>query len=150
MPLNDNAERLIRGNIAAMKRGERVRAVVIGHLTEDQLRQINAFRSHRNFPDIVSEVLFMGKHMYESRVIQDGYTVDELIIQVKSAMCHQSRLIPSPKMTVIENPVRRIDWQGRQINDQAVLECSAKYPNPDLYSVIPKGDIPPSKSKAKQ
>jgi len=57
------------------------------------------------------------------------------------------RLIPSQKMTVIENPARRLDRQGQWVKDQAVLECSSKHPNPILYSVIPKGDIPPSKQK---
>jgi hypothetical protein len=140
MPLYDNAERLIRGNFAVVKRGGKPAAVAIGYLTADQMDQINTLRRHRNFPEIIEEVVFVGKHMFESRVIQNGYTVDEVLIQIESAMCTRSRLIASPKMTVMENPGPRLDGDGSWVRDQAILECTARHPHPDLYSVIPKGD----------
>jgi hypothetical protein len=46
----------------------------------------------------------------------------------------------------LQNPVSRVDRLGNTINDRAVFECMRKHPQPELYSVIPKGDrIKPGK-----
>jgi hypothetical protein len=140
MPLNKDAERLIRGNIAVIKRGQKPRPVIIGCLTDEQLEQINNFRRQHNFQEIVKEILFVGTHLYRSRVEQDGYTVEEILSQIESALCAESRLIPSLKMTVIENPEHRHDGIASKVRDQAVFECTGKFPHPELYSVIPTGD----------
>ena len=77
MPLHPNAVSLIRANLEEISRDWKVRSVVIGVLTEAQLRSINDARSSRPnpFPPIVAEVLFFGSHVYASRVVRDGYTI---------------------------------------------------------------------------
>jgi hypothetical protein len=149
MPLHANAEQLIRGNIAVIKRGKKPRPVVIGCLTVEQLKEINAFRKHHGRPEIIAEILFVGTHLYKSRVDGDGYTVEEILAQIESALCPDSVLIPSLKMTVIENPIRRDDGIASKVRDQAVLECTGRHPRPELYSVIPKGDDCTRKQKSR-
>jgi hypothetical protein len=149
MPLNRDAEMLIRGNIAVIKRGKKPRPVIIGCLTDGQLKQINDFRRHHGFPEIVKEILFVGTHLYKSRVEGDGYTVEEILSQIESALSTESRLIPSLKMTVIENPNLRCDGTSSRVKDQAVLECTGRHPHPELYSVIPKGDDNTRKQKSR-
>lgn len=72
MPLRDNAAQLIRANLEEIRDGRRPRPVVIGTLTETQLSAINAGRLRRNFPPIIAEVTFVGRHIYESRCVRDG------------------------------------------------------------------------------
>jgi hypothetical protein len=72
--------------------------------------------------------------------LRDGYTEEDLLKQIFSAMWERSVVRLSPKMTVLENPVRRADGYHACVLDQAVLECTGRYPNPELYSTIPKGD----------
>ena len=45
-----------------------------------------------------------------------------------------------PKMSGLESCVERDDGYGNRVIDWAVLECSMRFPRPELYSVIPKGD----------
>jgi len=60
-----------------------------------------------------------------------------------------AEVIANDYMTAIKNPVARIDRLGNLIHDEAILECSRYRPNPDVFSVIPKGDkIRPQKRKA--
>jgi hypothetical protein len=50
--------------------------------------------------------------------------------------------------TILENPYPRADRYGNTVKDRAILECSARHPKPELFSVIPKGDrIKPQKQK---
>lgn len=144
MPLNADAVRLIRANLDEAAQGRKPRIVSIGTLTESQLLQINEHRRNRGLNEITGEVVFCGRHVYDSRVSKDGYTVEDVINQIVSAMSADSRLKISPKMTVIENPMARDDGYGSKVNDQAVLECTCRYPKPELYSVIPRGDKKPS------
>ena len=45
-------------------------------------------------------------------------------------------------MTVMQNRCPRQDRYGNcTIRDLAVFECTARHPRPELYSVIPKGDL---------
>jgi hypothetical protein len=60
--------------------------------------------------------------------------------QIAGAMSPLSQLRISPKMTAIENPAAREGGYGNRVNDKAVLECTAKFPRAELYSVIPRGD----------
>jgi hypothetical protein len=143
MPLYVDAERLIRGNFATIKRGKNPRRVAIGTLTEAQLTSINQNRAFRGWEAVTIEVLFHGKHMYDSRITGDGYTEDDVIKQIKSAMAEESEFRLTPKMTVLRNPAKRADGYGSRVHDEAVLECTSAHPAPILYSVIPKGDTPP-------
>jgi hypothetical protein len=74
MPLYPNAIEIIRANLEQIAEGKRVRAVVIGTLTERQLGAINLSRTSRvnPLPVVIAEVLFLGQHIYNSRVIRDG------------------------------------------------------------------------------
>lgn len=40
----------------------------------------------------------------------------------------------------MRNLNKRKDYNGKLVNDEAVFECTARYPYAELYSVIPKGD----------
>ena len=147
MPLNPEARELIRINLEQIGQGKKVKAVAIGALTEAQLNEINANRLAEGLPPIVAEVLFVGGHIYKSRVVRDGYTVDDVIEQIVSAMDSTSVVIKSLKMTQMENVAPRPDRYGNQVRDRAIFECSARHPRPELFSVMPKGDLikPPKK-----
>ena len=91
-------------------------------------------------PPILEEVIFFGSHVYQSRVLQDGYKLEDVVDQVMSAMDAQSVVVTSPRMTTIQNLVPRADRYGNQIRDKAVLECTRRHPRPELFTVVPKGD----------
>ena len=60
-----------------------------------------------------------------------------------------AEVIANEYMTAIRNPVARRDRLGNFVHDEAILECSKYRPNPDIFSVIPKGDkIKPLKQRA--
>ena len=140
MPLKHDAVHLIRTNLNQIRQGKRAQAVIIGHLTEAQLNAINEDRSRRNFQPLIAEVIFIGSHIYNSRCVRDGYTIEDVIQQITSAMHENSVVQVTTKMTALQNPVARTDALGNQIRDKAIFECSSKYPRPELYSVIPAGD----------
>lgn len=150
MPLYANAIGLIRENLEQLAAGRRVRAVAIGTLTDAQLSDINQSRTMRRnpLPPISAEVLFIGQHIYNSRILRDGYCIDDLIDQIVSAMDELSSFIPTSKMAAIQNQVGRKDRFGRFVRDKAIFECSARHPRPELFSVEPKGDIPPARMKS--
>jgi hypothetical protein len=147
MPLNDGAVHLIRANLEQVRNGRRPRVVVIGKLTKVQLDGINKERSGRNLPPINEEVVFLGRHIYDSRIVRDGYTIDDVLEQITSSMDTTSIVRPSPKMTVIENPRPRLDRYGNTVKDQAIFECTGRFPRAELYSVIPTGDNARPKAK---
>ena len=140
MPLLVNARELMRTNLEKIRDGEKVKAITIGELTEKQLEDINSNRAVDQLPPIVAEVVFVGGHIYKSRVVRDGYTVEDVLDQISSAMDCASVAIKTLKMTEIENPNPRADQYGNLVKDRAVFECSARHPRPELYGVIPKGD----------
>jgi len=92
MPLYENAEKLIRGNLAVIKRGKRPNPVVVGYLTDEQLEVVNNYRRARNWEPIEKDIIFVGSHIYDSRVVKDGYTEDDLIAQIKSALLRRAGL----------------------------------------------------------
>ncbi len=145
MPLYPIAERLIRGCFSAIKRGQNPRRVAIGKLTDKQLKKINENRAIRGWNPIVAEVLFHGRHIFESRVTKDGYKEEDVITQILSGMSEESEFKLTSSMTVLRNPRQREDGYGSRVNDEAVLECTSQHPNAIVFSVIPKGDIPPNK-----
>ncbi len=145
MPLYPHALALIRANLEEIAKGNRVKPVAIGNLTERQLGAINQARQARSnpLPVVIAEVLFFGKHMYQSRVVQDGYTIDDLLDQIASAMDSTAAFIPTSKAAAIQNHTRRLDRYGNMVQDMAIFECTTRHPRPELFSVIPKGDTPP-------
>ena len=140
MPLSDEAPALICANLKLVQAGNRVRLVVIGALTDTQLDAINRERSAPRYPPIVAEVVFIGRHVYESRIVRDGYSIDDVIDQIASGMDAAAVLFQTASMTAIENPALRADRYGNSVRDRVIFECSARYPRPELFSVVPKGD----------
>jgi hypothetical protein len=140
VPLSNQARALIRANLEDVQRGKRARLVVIGMLTDEQLRDINLLREGANHPPLVAEIVFVGHHVYKSRIIGDGYAIDDVIDQIISALDAESVVLKARKMTAMENPNRRTDRYGNSVRDRAVFECSARHPRPELFSVVPKGD----------
>lgn len=140
MPLSDDAPTRIRANLEQIGAGQRVRLITIGALTNDQLGAINTDRRGHGYPPIIAEVVFIGRHIYESRIIRDGYSIEDVIDQIGSAMCEAAIAITTATMTAIENPAPRSDRYGNMTRDRAIFECSARHPRPELFSVVPKGD----------
>jgi len=113
---------------------------LVGALTTTQLGDINAERQREAQPPIIDEVLFLGKHIHQSRIVKDGYTIDDVIDQISSAMDRTAVVMASPKMTAMTSQNPRRDHYGNTVRDMIVFECTARHPRPELYSVIPKGD----------
>jgi hypothetical protein len=156
MPLYENAIEQIRTNLEQIARGEKARIVAIGTLTDSQLSSINASRALRKnhmgkpdpFPPIEREILMIGRHLYNSRILKDGYTIDEVIEQIVNALSDRAGHIQTQRATLIQDGRGRTNRFGEFVRDEAVLECSAKYPRPELLSVIPKGETAPNERKA--
>jgi hypothetical protein len=142
MPLYPNAAYLVRANLEALQRGERVRPIAIGTLTIEQLAVLNEYRTEvLGLPPNEAEVVFIGSHIYKRRIVDDGYTLEDAVDQVMSAMDAQSVVVTGRNLTTIQNLNPRADRYGNQIRDKATLECSGKHPKPELYGVSPKGDL---------
>lgn len=142
MPLRPNALALIRANLEALQRGEKVPAVTIAQLTSSQLIAINTRRAAAvsRQPPISGEIYFIGRHIYERRIVKNGYTIEDVLDQIASALAEESQFIPTHRSTVLQNHAGRKDRYGNVVQDEAVLECTARNPRAQLFSVIPKGD----------
>jgi hypothetical protein len=147
MPLFANAAALIRTNLEQIADGGRATLVPIGTLTQEQLEAINKHRLEQGLAPISAEVVFIGRHIYESRVMADGYSVQDVIEQISNAMDSRALVLESRKMTAMENPQAREDRYGNYVNDRAIFECTARHPRPELFSVVPKGDLIKPKTK---
>ena len=149
MPLYADARELIRKNLQALQAGQRVPRVVVGRLTKAQIEAVNAQQAAEDLPLSIDELVFVGRHIHKSRILSDGYTIDDVLDQIESALSGESMVIVNEYMTAIKNPVARRDRLGNLVHDEAFLECSRYRPNPDVFSVMPKGDrIKPKKEKA--
>ena len=141
MPLDDNAKELIRQNLTDIKEGKKPIFKKIGQFTDQQFRDINLLRVDKELPELeCNEIIYMGRHHYESRT-KDGYNIEDLIKQAESALSIHSVVIQSNRATALENPNKRNDGYGNQVNDRAILELTSKKPRAELFSVIPKGDV---------
>jgi hypothetical protein len=149
MPLYPNAKDLIRRNLEALQAGQRVPRVTVARLTKVQIGAVNAQQTAEDLPLSIDEVVFVGRHIHNRRILGDGYLIDDVIDQIASAMSEGAVVIANEYMTAIRNPVARMDRLGNLVHDEAILECSKYRPNPDIFSVMPKGDkIKPRKQKA--
>ncbi|MBP5790559.1 MAG: hypothetical protein J6W29_10065 [Neisseriaceae bacterium] len=141
MPLYENAEILIRQNLEMLARSEKPKFQAIGIFSEQQFAQINRYRQTQNLPPLAcNEILYMGRHHYNSRVVKDGYTIDDLLQQIKNVIQDCSVVVMSNRMTAIENQQPRNDGYGNQVIDRAIFELTSKKPRAELFSVIPKND----------
>jgi len=145
MPLYENALETIRANLETLSAGGRPRFQAIGKLTDSQLAAINQKQAEKGLPAVeCNEIVYMGRHHYESRVIKDGYTIADLLKQIESALAESSTVHNNK---VLESSILRNDGYGNMVQDRAVFEMTAKRPRMELFSVIPKGDNnkPPKK-----
>jgi hypothetical protein len=111
-----------------------------------QIEAVNAQQAAEDLPLSIDEVVFVGRHIYQRRILEDGYMIDDVIDQIESALSEGSVVIANDYMTAIKNPEARADRLGNLVHDEVILECSKYRPNPDIYSVMPKGDkIKPKK-----
>lgn len=141
MPLNPDARQVLRASLEMLAAGEKPLVVTIGNLTAAQHAEINAHRSKQGLPRLESsEVVFLGRHLYNSRVVTDGYSIDDILDQIESAMSASSTVIATHKMTALKNKAARSDRYGNQVCDEAVFELTQRRPKAELYSVVPKGD----------
>ena len=147
MGLNHDAEKLIRANLElaakwfALERAARPRQPIvrIGEISQPQLTKINQQRQEEDLPPVVAEVLFDGRHLYESRCLEDGYTIDEVIEMISVAFHDEAHVAPGWS-TVLISSTTRVNNAGKSVRDEAVFECHGKLPHPELLSVIPRGD----------
>jgi hypothetical protein len=86
MPLYEDGRRQIRNNLEQIAIGNRIRAVPIGFLTAQQLGCINANQAALDLKSIDAEVMFVGGHIHDRRIVADGYTIDDVLDQIESAM----------------------------------------------------------------
>jgi len=115
-------------------------------LSVAQVAAINANRVRLDLNPIIAEVLFVGGHIYKSRILRDGYAIEDVIDQISSAMEDAAIVLDAIHMTAMENPNPRADRYGNLVRDRAVFECSTRHPRPELFSIIPRGDkIKPTK-----
>jgi hypothetical protein len=149
MPLYADGLKKIRRNLTRVQVGERLKVVRIGYFTAEQLTGINKARTAQGLPSLCSEIVFHGRHMYHSRCVENGYTIDQVLEQIQSAFSNASIVDSSSPSTVIRNPNARVDHEGKLVRDEAVFECTGRYPNADLFSVVPRGDgrLRPKKAK---
>ena len=104
MPLYVNARDVIRTNLGRIRNKNKVHIVPIGTLTAVQLTTINANRLKQGLCPIDKEVVFVGGHIYKSRIIGDGYTIEDVIDQISSAMDCTAIVLDGTRMTTMEKP----------------------------------------------
>jgi hypothetical protein len=140
MPLIHKARRIMRINLEKIAGGQQPKVIVVGTLTPDQLKGINQNLVIQKRPQMIEEIVFKGLHIYRSRIIKDGYTIEDVLDQIYSGMDEIAEVTTNPHLTVIQNPRPRADKYGNQVRDLIVFECTDRHPRLELYSVIPKGD----------
>lgn len=141
MPLYDNSLDIIRSNLEQLQNGERPKFVAIGYFTDGQFSKINEFRLTNDLhPLEQNEILYMGRHHYQSRVEKDGYKISDLVKQIESALSESSEVVIAQRMTAIQSVIPRNDGYGNSVTDRAIFELTSKKPRAELFSVIPKGD----------
>jgi len=140
VPLYPDASERIRMNLILLMRGQRVPHISIGQLTAPQLAAIQKQQIAQNLMPSVCEIVFVGRHIYQRRILSDHYIISDVLLQIESALSELSEVVATTYMTLLRNPVSRIDRSGNLVHDEAILECTRYRPTPELFSVIPKGD----------
>ena len=153
MPLHPDALAKMRANLEAIARGEHPPRIEIGELTPKQLQSLNDHRiaANPNLKPVIATVVFIGRHVHIRRIQDDGYTIDDALDQIAAAMAETAVFDGGTPMQRIKSATNRTDRYGNnKIRDCIVLECTSHRPNPELFSVIPKGDNnkPPKAGRA--
>jgi hypothetical protein len=112
-PLSDEPAAVIRANLEQLEAGNKVRLMVIGALTAAQLTAINDERRAHGYAAVMAEVVFMGRHLYSSRIERDGYTIDDVLDQIKSGMDSAAVVLRSPTMTAIQRKFSAVQGHFR-------------------------------------
>ncbi|WP_165214231.1 hypothetical protein [Affinirhizobium pseudoryzae] len=134
------AERQIRGNLELLARGGRAPLISVGYFSARQFEDINFARLDADLHPLgQNEIVFIGRHLYVSPH-RDGYSIDDMIEQIRHALAEEAIAIITAKMSCLRNLRGRQDRWGNTIYDQAVSEMTARKPRAELFSVIPKGD----------
>jgi hypothetical protein len=140
LPLYANAEAIIRLRLTSLEPASKTLLQAIGEFTDQQFADINAVRRGLSLHEIGNkEIVFDGRHLYNSRQ-KDGYTIEDMCVQIVSALSASSLIFANPKMTCVQNPNYRVDGYGNKVRDRAVFELTQRKPRAELFSVIPKGD----------
>ncbi|MEW7849536.1 hypothetical protein AB2N08_12615 [Massilia aurea] len=114
---------------------------MIGCFTPEQFATLNQLKVAAQLPRLESpEIVFIGSHVYKSRVQRDGYTIDDVVLQIEHALAASAKVQSSVRMTALKSTARRKDGYGNEVLDEAVFELTQRKPKAELYSVIPKGD----------
>jgi hypothetical protein len=140
VPLFADGIRKIRKCLELVAAGKRSPYVKIGVFTPDQLGAINAIREEDEMEPIEAIIVCDGKHLYRSRCIKDGYSIDEVVEQTEIAFESATEAGRGGWSTILRNPGTRIGKEGHIVKDELVFECHQKHPNAALFSVIPRGD----------
>jgi len=140
MPLFHNARQKMRTNLEKIRDGNHPSRIAVGTLNQNHLEAINAQKLEEELPTITDEIFFIGRHIYESRLDGNGYTIEDVLDQIYSGMDENSIVVKEGIMTGMRNPTKRLDRYGKYVNDVVVFQCTGFNSNPQLYGVIPKGD----------
>lgn len=141
MPVYADAETIVKENLQLIAEGKKAPVRAIGRLTDDQLREVNRVRAGFGlFPLEDGEILFMGRHHYESRCIKDSYTIHDAWLQIESALSATSEVLINAFQTTLQNTVERDDGYGHKVHDRGVLECTKRKPKAEIFSAMPRGD----------
>lgn len=145
MPLYEGIKEVLKQHLETIEQGGKPAILAIGELTEIQHVEINKHRASEGLPALESkEILYVGRHHYNSRIVEDGYIIHDLLEQIESSLSSNSIFKKNPRKphgTVLVNPTPRDDGYGNRVNDNAVLELTTRKPRAELFSVIPKGDM---------
>jgi hypothetical protein len=139
MVLLPNAIDQICIQLEQIAKGEKVSAFTIGHLLPHQVELLNTFRSSLGLSHVGSELVFVGRHIHKSRIIEDGYEIADVRAQLESALSISAN-VQVRRGTILQSAVYRDDGYGNNVRDEAVLELSSKNPRVEVFSVIPRGD----------
>ncbi len=140
MPLHDEATERIRAQLHRIAVKERVPLIDIGYFTYQQHQRINAERTLHDLPLIkLANLVYVGRHHYDGR-IEQGYTIDDMVLQIQAATAADCDIFVARNMTVLRAPLPRPDGYGNQVLDEGIFKLTKNQDQLELFSVIPKGD----------
>jgi hypothetical protein len=109
LPLFADGLKKIRNSLLLVQEGKHSPFVKVGSFTPEQLKLINEQRGQDDLLPIEAIIVFNGKHLYKSRCVENGYTIDEVLVQIESAFCATAEVCHDGRSTVMANQIKRID-----------------------------------------
>lgn len=148
MVLLPNALDTICAQLTQLSQGQRVPIITVGQLRADQVDLLNKLRSSLNLEPVNGELVFLGRHIYQRRIVDDGYSIPEVRLMLEMALHPHSVVhITSRSSTIIQSATFRDDAYGNRVRDEVVFELSNRTPRVEILSVIPRGDKNKPKNK---